>query len=152
MINQNLVFLRKRAQLTQEQAAEKIGVSRQALANWEKGNSTPDLNSCIALADLYQVSMDDLVRHSDESGVTIPPKGKYFFGTVTVGARGQMVIPKKARDVFEINEGDQLLLLGDEERGLAMLPKQAIEEFVRAVSSNETVRKGGWHTHEEREE
>lgn len=80
MINQNLTFLRKRAQLTQEQAAEKVGVSRQALASWEKGNSTPDLNSCIALADLYQVSMDDLVRHSDESGVTIPPKGKYFFG------------------------------------------------------------------------
>lgn len=152
MINQNLVFLRKRAQLTQEQAAEKIGVSRQALANWEKGNSTPDLNSCIALADLYQVSMDDLVRHSDESGVTIPPKGKYFFGTVTVGARGQIVIPKKARDVFEISEGDQLLILGDEERGLAMLPKQAMEEFIRAVSSNEIVRKGGWHTNEEREE
>lgn len=152
MINQNLVFLRKRAQLTQEQAAEKIGVSRQALANWEKGNSTLDLNSCIALADLYQVSMDDLVRHSDESGVTIPPKGKYFFGTVTVGARGQIVIPKKAREVFEINEGDQLILLGDEERGLAMLPKQAMEEFIRAVSSNETVRKGGWHANEKREE
>lgn len=152
MINQNLIFLRKRAQLTQEQAAEKVGVSRQALANWEKGNSTPDLNSCIALADLYQVSMDDLVRHSDELGVTIPPKGKYFFGTVMVGARGQIVIPKKAREVFEINEGDQLLLLGDEERGLAILPKQAMDEFMQAVSSNETVRKEGWHTHEEREE
>lgn len=152
MINQNLTFLRKKAQLTQEQVAEKIGVSRQALASWERGVSTPDLNSCVALADLYQVSMDDLVRYSNDSGIAIPPKGKYFFGSVTVGARGQIVIPKKAREVFEISIGDQLLLLGDEERGLAILPKRAMEEFVRAINSNETVRKEGWRTHEERKE
>lgn len=152
MINQNLTFLRKKAQLTQEQAAERIGVSRQALASWERGTSTPDLNSCVALADLYQVSIDDLVRYSNDSGIAIPPKGKYFFGTVTVGARGQIVIPKKAREVFDIRIGDQLLLLGDEERGLAILPKQAMEEFVQAINSNETVRKKGWRTHAEREE
>lgn len=49
-------------------------------------------------------------------------KGKYAW-TVTVGAKGQIVIPKEAREVFGIEPGDSLLLLGDEKRGLAIPPK-----------------------------
>lgn len=45
------------------------------------------------------------------------PEGKYFFGTVKVGEKGQIVIPKEARVVFGIKPGDSLLLLGDEARG-----------------------------------
>ncbi len=44
-------------------------------------------------------------------------EGRYFFGTTKVGERGQIVIPHKARDVFDINPGDSLLVLGDEKRG-----------------------------------
>ena len=47
------------------------------------------------------------------------PEGKYAW-TVTVGEKGQIVIPKQARDVFHISPGDTLLLLGDEEQGIAM--------------------------------
>ena len=46
------------------------------------------------------------------------PKGKHIFGTVKVGERGQIVIPKEARELFDINPGDTLLVLGDEEPGL----------------------------------
>lgn len=144
MINQIFISLRKKAGYTQEQLAEKIGVSRQAVAAWEKGESTPDIAKCIALADLYGISIDDLVGHSDSSGNVIPPKGKYFFGSLTVGARGQIVIPKKARDVFRIKEGDQLLLLGGEEQGLAVLPEKAMREFMQAVETNTFVKKEGW--------
>ncbi len=42
------------------------------------------------------------------------PKGKHMFGIVTVGERGQIVIPKKARTIFGINPGDTLMVLGDE--------------------------------------
>ncbi len=42
------------------------------------------------------------------------PKGKHMFGTVTVGERGQIVIPKKARTIFNIQPGDSLMVLGDE--------------------------------------
>ena len=49
------------------------------------------------------------------------PKGHYIFGTVKVGERGQISIPKRARELFHIQPGDQLLVLGDEERGLALL-------------------------------
>lgn len=58
------------------------------------------------------------------------PKGKYAW-TATVGEKGQIVIPKQARDLFEIRPGDTLLLLGDEERGIAIPPKGAFAELFR---------------------
>lgn len=91
MISRNLTALRKMHHLTQEEAAEAVNVSRQALMKWEKGESLPDLKNCMALAELYNVTLDDLVNYSaEENGVDIPPKGKYFFGAVTVGERGQI--------------------------------------------------------------
>ena len=56
------------------------------------------------------------------------PKGKYAW-TATVGEKGQIVIPKQARDLFEIKPGDTLLLLGDEKRGIAIPPKGAFTEL-----------------------
>ena len=56
------------------------------------------------------------------------PKGKYAW-TATVGEKGQIVIPKQARELFEIKPGDTLLLLGDIERGIAIPPKGAFAEL-----------------------
>jgi len=50
-----------------------------------------------------------------------PPKGKHIFGTVKVGERGQIVIPKEAREIFKIEPGDSLVMLGDEPNGLALM-------------------------------
>ena len=55
-------------------------------------------------------------------------KGKYAW-TATVGEKGQIVIPKQAREVFGIKPGDTLLLFGDEERGIAIPPKEAFSEL-----------------------
>ncbi len=52
------------------------------------------------------------------------PAGKYAW-TVTVGEKGQFVIPKQAREIFDIKPGDTLILLGDEKRGIAIPPKSA---------------------------
>lgn len=60
------------------------------------------------------------------------PKGKYAW-TVTVGEKGQIVIPKKARELFQIEPGDTLVMLGDEQRGLALPPKKMFETFAHAV-------------------
>lgn len=60
------------------------------------------------------------------------PKGKYAW-TVTVGEKGQIVIPKQARDIFGIVPGDSLILLGDETRGLAIPPKSTFSQFAAAV-------------------
>ncbi len=128
MLAANLRELRQHAKLTLEQVAERIGVTRQAVAKWESGESTPDVSNCAALAELYDVTLDDLVRHDRErTGVGVPPRGKHMFGLVTVGERGQIVIPKRAREVFGLRPGDQLMMLGDERpgnRGLALVDPQ----------------------------
>lgn len=60
------------------------------------------------------------------------PNGKYVW-TAKVGEKGQIVIPKEARDVFNINVGDTLLLLGDEEKGIAIVKNQMFLDFAKAV-------------------
>lgn len=64
------------------------------------------------------------------------PKGKYAW-TVTVGEKGQIVIPKQAREVFDIQPGDTLVMLGDVKRGLAIPPKEMFDMFSHAVFENE---------------
>ncbi|MDO4194019.1 MAG: AbrB/MazE/SpoVT family DNA-binding domain-containing protein [Erysipelotrichaceae bacterium] len=63
------------------------------------------------------------------------PKGKYAW-TATVGEKGQIVIPKQAREVFGIKPGDTLLLLGDENRGIAIMLKQAFGELFATAFDN----------------
>ena len=60
------------------------------------------------------------------------PRGKYAW-TVTVGEKGQIVIPKQAREVFGINAGDTLVVFGDQEKGLAIPPKSMFEAFSNAI-------------------
>lgn len=131
MISTNLKRLRKIYGYTQEDVAEKIKVSRQSVAKWENRESNPDIESCIKLSKLYNVRLDDLVNYSEEeSGIAIPPKGKYFFGAVQVGEQGEIIIPKEAREVFNIKIGDKLLILGDEERGIGIVSQDAVLNFV----------------------
>ena len=130
MINMNLKNLRNHHGYTQEDIAEHLQVSRQAVAKWEKGESMPDIENCMALAKLYNVTLDNLVNFEDEgTGLNVPPKGKHFFGAVTVGERGQIVIPKKARDVFHIKPGNTVIVVGDDERGLAVVPESYMNVF-----------------------
>jgi len=123
MFNENLVRLRKINQMTQEDIAEEVGVSRQAVAKWENGETIPDLDKCKLLAELFGVSLDDLANYEPEDnlGLDVPPKGKHIFGMVTVGDKGQIVIPARARKLFDISPGDQLVVLGDESQGMAII-------------------------------
>ncbi len=52
-------------------------------------------------------------------------KGKYIFGMAKLGEKGQILIPKEAREVFGLKPGDKLLMLGDEERGIALIKVDA---------------------------
>ncbi len=123
MFRENLIQLRKLKNMTQEDIAEKVGVSRQAVAKWESGETTPDLDKARLIAGALGVSLDDLTNYEPEEnmGLSVPPKGRYLFGVVTVGEKGQIVIPAKARKVFDISAGDQLMVLGKEGEGIAML-------------------------------
>ena len=139
MFKDNLAQLRKMRQMTQEDIAERIGVTRQSVAKWEAGETIPDLEKCRLLAELFEVSLDDLANYesNENMGLGLPPKGKHVFGMVTVGDKGQIVIPAKARKVFGINAGDQLIVLGDEAQGLAIIKSQNILMLADAVRNGE---------------
>ena len=62
MLGEKLYHLRRARGMSQEQLAEKIGVSRQTISKWEGGLSTPDLEKLIALADCFEITLDGLVR------------------------------------------------------------------------------------------
>ncbi|MBR6572696.1 MAG: AbrB/MazE/SpoVT family DNA-binding domain-containing protein [Clostridia bacterium] len=66
----------------------------------------------------------------------VGPKGKYAW-TVTVGEKGQIVIPKQARELFNIKAGDNLIILGDEKRGLAIPPQTMLQKFSHIVFEEE---------------
>lgn len=121
MISKNLKYLRDKHEMTQEQFAEKLEVSRQTVAKWENGESLPDIEKCTQIAMTFKVSLDALALFSlDEQGESQSNEssGKYVFGIVKVGERGQVVIPKHAREVYGIKPGDRLLSVGDE-KGMA---------------------------------
>ena len=122
MIGKNLQKLRKQKSLTQEALAEAVGVARQTIAKWEAGESTPDLEISGRLASALEVTLDDLVNAPEYELDSRPGmRGKHMFGMVTVGDKGQIVIPVRARRVFNINPGDQLMVLGDENSGIALV-------------------------------
>lgn len=60
------------------------------------------------------------------------PKGKYAW-TVRVGEKGQIVIPKEARDLFNIHPGDTIVVLGDVKRGMAIPPQDLFKHLVDSV-------------------
>ena len=136
MFKDNMLQLRKRHNLTQEDVAEKVGVSRQAVAKWESGETMPDLEKSRLLAETFGVSLDDLANFEPDKNlnVSVPPKGKHLFGVVTIGEKGQIVIPAKARKIFNLKAGDQLVVLGDETQGLALMKTEgflSIAEIIR---------------------
>lgn len=131
MFKDNLISLRKLHNLSQEELAEKLQISRQTLSKYETGESLPDIDKCKLLAEIFDVSLDDLVNYDKEvNGLGVPPRGKHIFGMVKVGEKGQIVIPAKARKIFHIESGDKLIVLGDESQGIALINEK---EFMKMV-------------------
>lgn len=125
MISRNLKYFRKQHGLSQEELAEKIDVTRQSIAKWENGETLPDIVKCRELANLFGTTIDNLINYSfeNETFKENEKDGKYVFGLVKVGEKGQVVIPKSARIVFKIEPGDRLLVLGDTNQGGIALAK-----------------------------
>ena len=130
MLKDNLIMLRKLHDYSQEQIAEKIGISRQAYAKWERGLTIPDIEKASALAKVYGITIDGLMKTETIDGIGMlppAPPGKHIWGTVTIGDRGQIVIPKSARDEFDLKGGDRLIVASDEV-GIALFPASFFED------------------------
>lgn len=136
----NLIELRKYHDYSQEEFANMLGVSRQTLSKYETGESLPDIEKCKRMADVFGVSMDDLIsfdkNEEDNLGLGVPPKGKHIFGIVKVGEKGQIVIPAKARKIFDINQGDNLIVLGDEGQGIALIKEKGLLNLLNNARKN----------------
>ena len=135
MFKDNLAALRKLHGFSQDELADRIGITRQTMSKYETGESLPDIEKCKLLADIFGTTVDDLINYdaadSGNLGLNVPPKGKYVFGLVKVGEKGQIVIPAKARKVFDINPGDSLLVLGDEGQGIAIIKEKGLLDLLR---------------------
>ncbi len=68
-------------------------------------------------------------------------QGKYVFGLCKVGEKGQIVIPKEARDVFQIKPGDSLLILGDIHQGIGIVKAEALYDFAKDIISAKEIKK-----------
>lgn len=64
-------------------------------------------------------------------------KGKYIFGVCKVGEKGQIVIPKEARSVFNINPDDSLLMMGDVKKGLAIVKTEVFTSMADDIMNND---------------
>ncbi len=134
MFSDNLIELRKIHKMSQEELAERLQVSRQTISKYETGESLPDIDKCKQLADIFNVSLDDLVNYEKViDDVGIPPRGKHLFGTVKVGEKGQIVIPAKARKIFHIETGDRLIVLGDETQGIALVNEKEFLNMMKQL-------------------
>lgn len=135
MIGMKLKQLRNQKGFSMEYVAEKLNVSRQTVAKWENDETLPDILKAKALTELYEVSLDSIVLSDDE----VPNEartGKYVFGIVKVGERGQIVIPQKARKVFNISSGDQLLIIGDIHQGIGIMKVDELTDHLYPKGEN----------------
>ena len=135
MLKDNLLMLRNLHGFSQEEIAEKVGISRQAYAKWESGATVPDVEKCALLAKVYGTTIDNLISTQTAEGVgMIPPapSGKSIWGAVTISDKGQIVIPKGAREKYDLKSGDRMIVLGDE-IGIALIPASVFEAKMKAA-------------------
>ncbi|MEF2920112.1 MAG: helix-turn-helix transcriptional regulator [Acutalibacteraceae bacterium] len=76
--NNRLYQLRKQKGFSQEELANRLNVSRQTISKWEVGDSTPDMEKLIAISDLFNVSLDNLITgKEDEPQITTETKSDF---------------------------------------------------------------------------
>lgn len=134
MLKENLIILRNLHGYSQEEIAEKIGISRQAYAKWENGATIPDIEKCQRLSDLYGITIDSLIKTTtvdSENVIPPPPTGKNIWGSVIINDRGQLVIPKAVREIFGLTGGQRLIVLSDEQEGIALIPAEVFEDNMK---------------------
>lgn len=136
-MNDTLRQLRINKKMTQEELAERLDVSRQTIAKWESGESVPDIMRCTHLAEIFDLEIEDIasvfIRRPVEKHFA--PKGKYIYGKCVI-TNNRIVIPDEAMDTFGLKNGDELLLIGDAKRGLALIPISNIDEIVKTIDSS----------------
>jgi len=125
-IGENIRFLRNKYKYTLEDVADIIGVSRQSVSKWEKGETYPDIENCLKLSLLFKTTIDSLVKSFEGQTAQADREHRYVCETVVVGTDGEIKLPQKARELFGVNAGDIMIVLCDSTQGMALV--KAVEE------------------------
>lgn len=107
------------------------------------GETVPDIEKCDRLASFYGIKLDALMHYDEKVGNTKmapPPEGKFLWGTIKLGNRGQIVIPKEARDKYGLQEGSRLVVLGNEE-GIALIQAEKFESQLKMLMCDKVTHK-----------
>lgn len=133
-MSEGLKQLRNMMRMTQEELGEKMNVSRQTVAKWENGESIPDVAKCSELSKIFNLSLDDIASFFIKKGEDSRhnPKNKFFFGTCVINSN-KIALPESALKQFDLNNGDELLLIGDTTQGLALVSKTGFAVFASQV-------------------
>ena len=99
-----LYELRKKQGLSQEELAEKLGVSRQAVSKWERSEASPDTDNLIALAKIYDLTLDELIYGEKKEKNTITEEDPVENTEDTKGESEDLRISKSNRAKFLLNQ------------------------------------------------
>lgn len=97
-VGDKLKEARLKKNMTQEEVAEKIFVSRQSISNWENNKTYPDIGNVIALSDLYEISLDELLKGSDnfmkhlEESTDLVKSNKKLIGIIIIALLTMVII------------------------------------------------------------
>ena len=83
---------------------------------------------------MTQIKAYGMINHTNHTrGVKMNIRDGKYAWMVKIGEKGQFVIPKEARDMFDIQPGDEILVLGDRQKGIAVLPKSKQQEYIKQI-------------------
>jgi len=94
-MSSRLQELRQKSQLSQEDLAERIGVSRQAISKWESEQSNPDIENIIRLSEVYNTSTDYILKGTQPSATHVPKKSEYtsaYKKLIVIGGTAVIVV------------------------------------------------------------
>ncbi|WP_429951084.1 helix-turn-helix domain-containing protein [Enterococcus sp. AZ101] len=133
-IANNILYLRRINNMSVEKLSNELNISRQAVAKWEHNESIPDVLNCIALAELFDVTIDELLHFDgSNSNISMAPKGKHFFGTTIIEKDRKITIPEEAIKMLNLEIGNELVVLGDENPDTAGIALVSKKEFMKTT-------------------
>ena len=94
-----------------------------------------EINSHTITVDMYIKLWYDYSYQSYKGEANMNIRDGKYAWMVKIGEKGQFVIPKEARELFDFQPGDEILVLGDSERGIAILPKAKQQDTIKQVFS-----------------
>ena len=124
----HILKIRRKHRMSKSGFAEVIGVTRQTVSNWENGTTTPSANMIARIAYALGEPIEEITHVEKYKKTEVGPKERYFLGKAKVNKSGKLLLGKEILETLDMRPGDELLVLGDIERGIELLPVDELWE------------------------